>query len=254
MKRIRIVGACLVAVFAFSAVVVSAASANSFAPEFTKCVKAAKAAKGATHKYEGHFNNKECSEPGTEAEGHGKYERTSAVGTEFTGKSKTTTFKVKGAGGKVETITCKKDTVKGVIITQSQTEDTITFEGCTNEKHEACGVGGKIVSPEEYGVLLRFLNEAETETGVFSESPVGPFSCGTESFEVEGGLVGSATSSSKGITFTYAVNGSGEQKNQLFYSEGNPLGPVHLSTEPGEAEATVVGAEALKAKGVYIVV
>ncbi len=254
MKRIRIVGACLVAVFAFSAVVVSAASASSFAPEFAKCVTSAKTAKGSTHKYEGHFNNKACSEPGTEAEGHGKYELASAVGTEFTGKSKKTVLHVVGANGKAEVITCKKDTIKGIVAASNRVSVTITFEGCTNEKKESCGTAGKIESSSGHPIFLEYLNEAETEYGAYSPSPMSSFSCGSESFELEGGLVGTATANGKDVTIAYAVNGSGEQAKRLFYSAGElePVGSLYTEHE-GEHEATVEGMEELKLKSVYIV-
>jgi hypothetical protein len=79
MKRIRIVGLCLIAVFALSAVASSAASAAP--PEFFTCVK-------AVPKNTGNYTEKECFTKASPA-GTGKYERASAVGIKDTSKTKT---------------------------------------------------------------------------------------------------------------------------------------------------------------------
>ena len=81
MKRIKIVGLCLIALFAFSAV----AAASAFAegrPEYKLCAKVAK----VEGKYNGSYSDKGCT---TEATG-GKYEREEvAENTAFTGRSNT---------------------------------------------------------------------------------------------------------------------------------------------------------------------
>ena len=56
MKRIKIVGLCLVAMFAMSALATSAAQAG----EYGKCVKTAK--NPTTKKYEAEYNDKNCQE------------------------------------------------------------------------------------------------------------------------------------------------------------------------------------------------
>jgi len=247
VRQVRILGLALVAVFACTALVAAAASANSFAPEFAKCVKSAKVGK----EYTGKFANKSC----TEATTGGKYELASAEGTAFTGKSKTTTIHAVSAAGKAEVITCKKDSIKGVIVGPSQVSATVTFEDCANENKEPCGTGGKITSPGSYGLLLRWLNEAETEDGALSAAPTGSFSCGSALFELEFALAGTIAANGSTATIAYSVNGSGEQKHQFTYAEGEPNGPYHLFTEVSgiEHEATLVGEEALKMKGVYLV-
>jgi hypothetical protein len=80
MKRIKVVGLSLVAVFALSAI--ASASASAAAPEYQICGKVAKNA--VTKKYEGKFSNKECTATTTE----GKYELTSWTA------AKKTAFKV----------------------------------------------------------------------------------------------------------------------------------------------------------------
>lgn len=245
MRSIRTIGLALVAVFALGALVAASASASSFAPEYAKCVKAPKVNK----KYTGKFGNKSCTEAATE----GKYELESAVGTTFVGKSKKTVLHVVGANGKAEVITCKKDKITGTITRSNGVAVTITFEGCTNEKKESCGTGGTIESSSGHVILLEYLNEAETEYGTFSLSPMVSFSCGSETFELEGLFMGTATANGKAVTFTYAVNGSGEQARRVFYSEGEVQPVGSLSTDEEAHEATIEGVEELKAKGVYIV-
>ncbi len=154
MKRIRLVGLCLVAVFALSAVVVASASASSATPEFFKCVKAAKVGKT----YIGKYTSKECTEA-SKVETGGKYELVSAAATEFTaGKSKKTVLHAQGLGGKKEVITCKKDKSKGVFEETFIEGLTYTLEGCANEAKLACGSGGKIETTT--AALLEWLNEA----------------------------------------------------------------------------------------------
>lgn len=182
MKHLRILGLALVVVCACSAAAAATASASSFAPEFAKCVKAEKVGK----KYTGKFGNKSCTEGATE----GKYELASAVGTEFTGKSKTTTLHAEGVAGKAEVIVCKKDSVKGTVVSSNRLKGAVTFEDCANEKKEKCGSEGKIESSGGYSMFLEHLNEAETEDAAFSEAPMTAFSCGSERFRTRRGSRG----------------------------------------------------------------
>jgi hypothetical protein len=74
MTRVRFAGLCLVAAFALSAIAVASASAE--APEYGRCLTAAKVGK----KYTGKYANSKCVPPKTEAEkkavekGEGKFE------------------------------------------------------------------------------------------------------------------------------------------------------------------------------------
>ncbi len=90
MKRFKIVGLCLIAVFALTAVF--AGSASAAAPEYFTCLK-------ATTKNKGNYSDKECFTPATatpevKESGTGKYER----GAWNAGKK--TTFKGKGKNPK----------------------------------------------------------------------------------------------------------------------------------------------------------
>src|ERR1700692_567708 len=102
MKHVRMLGLCLVAVFAMS-VVVSADAWAEGRPEYKRCAKVAKVEK----KYTGHYSDKACGVSATE----GKYEREEvAAGTEYTSKTKAVTINV---GGKA--VKCKKGVDKGAI-------------------------------------------------------------------------------------------------------------------------------------------
>lgn len=85
MKRIRIVGLCLVAVFALSAVAVSAASAET-APTYKVCAKV---------KETGKFNDKKCSVASKGGKKEGDYELSewsAAKKKAFTGKNGVSTL------------------------------------------------------------------------------------------------------------------------------------------------------------------
>lgn len=131
MKRIRIVGLCLFAVFALSALVASSASAAL--PEFKVCVKAAKVGK----LYTGHYTDKACSKHATapeEAAGKtNKYERASWT------KAKKTTFKGKNVNG-----TPHNNIVNPFGVSKGGPSEPAHIEGtttCTSEK-----VTGKVTS------------------------------------------------------------------------------------------------------------
>jgi hypothetical protein len=137
MKRINVLGLCLVAVFALSAVIASAAFATD--PEYQICGKAAKNGKAYTGKY----SDKACSV--AEPKGEGKYER------EEEAKAKKKAFKGKNEGephnnivnvfgekkgGPTEpaviegTTTCKSEKVAGETTGPKTTTWKTEYKGC----------------------------------------------------------------------------------------------------------------------------
>lgn len=226
MKHIKIVGLCLAAVFAFSAVAAATASASG-RPEFRKC--------GKTPKVEGklptgEFANKEC----TEAQAEGKYRlEAAAEGTSFAGKSKGATFTADK-----KSVTCKKSTSAGSTISRFSADVTITFSKCviTGTK-EPCGTEGTITTgPLEANLF--FANEEEKAAVVGLNDEAGPFAefkCGTETITIEGFLLGTIKTTKKGTTSTFALSG-GKQAVTTVWENGT-LGPVSL--ESGKEEATL---------------
>jgi len=102
MKRIKIVGLCLTAVFAITALSAMAAT-SAYAGEYGVCKKTAKVGKF----YVAHYIDKNCTKHATEAEEKAgktnKYEWESAAGEKSTTTTKTAVLS--SAAGK---ITCKK--------------------------------------------------------------------------------------------------------------------------------------------------
>lgn len=224
-------GLCLVAVFALSAVATASASASG-RPEFKMCVK----------KKDGNYNAGCASHS---AMGKGKAElKEVAAGMKFTSKSKATKIK---ADGKV--VTCSKDTDKGELLDQFTEMVTITFTGCKTGS-TTCGSAGTIKTGLLSGNLY-FINASESERGIaFSNEETGVFAefkCGSETVVLEGDLIGATKNSSKGLTITFAVNGSGEQAHKAVWFSETEIGPIALVS--GEEEATVVGTDEQGPKG-----
>jgi hypothetical protein len=241
MKRIKIVGLCLVAVFAFSAVAAASASASE-RPEYKKCGKAPKV--GKTYPT-GEFSNKECT---TAAPG-GKYRLEEVPAkTAFTSKSKAATLTVAG-----KVVKCKKDTDKGEILEQFSATVQITFEGCAinGNKKEPCGTEGKIET-KLLNVGLYFLNESNTESGVALNAEEGPFAefkCGTETVTIEGYLIGSVKNSKKGETISFVVTG-GKQAHKTVWVFGE-MEPPGLTAGGGEVTLETTDEQGPKGIGVF---
>ncbi len=128
MKRIRIVGLCLVAMFAFSAMVVSVAQAS----EVGICARVEKTGKV----FKGQYLEKGCLEKASneEVEKGGKgnrYEWTSAAGHTYTLKGGTVSLRMPGYTLAAE-ITCKsKSAGTGEWTGQTTGVYTILLHGCT---------------------------------------------------------------------------------------------------------------------------
>jgi hypothetical protein len=125
MRRIKTIGLCLVAVFAFSAMVASAAQAG----EVGECLKLSK---NAEKKYTGKYTDKGCTKEATSAqktEGKvNKYEWSPGVAAKnakFTAVSKKP--HLEGAGGNVE---CAESTVTGEYTGPKTALEQARFTGC----------------------------------------------------------------------------------------------------------------------------
>ncbi len=241
MKSIKIAGPCLVAVFACSAIVAASASGSKpERPEYFKCEKAPK----VSGKYTGEFSNKEC----TKATSDGKYKLTRLAESKeaFTGKSKGATFTF---GGK--TVKCKRDTDKGELDGAVWTYETIIFAGCdvNGKKNEPCE---NITTHRLFGELY-YTSKEETAADidvsggrVFTE-----IKCGTETFVIEGQLVGTVTNSKSGQAITFAINGKGEQAQKQIWEEEEEYGKFTLEYKGKEATLQTTEAEGPKGVGVF---
>jgi hypothetical protein len=247
VRHVRKLGLCLVAVFAIGAL--AAASASAAELEYATCVKATKVGKT----YTGKFNNKTCTE--ANPKGEGKYE-SQPVGEEtpFTSKSKGVTITV---GAKV--VKCKKSTGTGLYTSGPFTEAELTFSSCgvNGSKKEPCQTpasGAGIIKTSAFHTKLEYLNEAETQIGVLLQAfPFAEFTCGAESFELNGRAIGTVTNTSKGVTLSFAANAKNEETLKSFFVEGEELGPFTLFSEPGEVEGSLSIADEQGIKGVSAV-
>ncbi len=179
MKRIRMVGLCLVAMFAFSAMVVSAAQAG----QVGICATVAR-----THKvYKGEYIGKNCLEKASneEVETGGtanRYEWTSAAGHKYTAKGPTVHLRMPGTIN--AEVTCKSSTAEGEWTGPTTGVDTILFHGCklslTGGKCTSEGLSPGEIQTSALDVTLvtypetREQEKLNEETHVVESYPVGP--------------------------------------------------------------------------------
>jgi len=214
MKRIRIMGLCLVAIFAVSAV--AAMSASAAEPSWYECGKAAKVGKFYTGKY----INKTCTEvSGTST---GKYELVPGVG-----KSKN--FKGTGGKGILHNVIPGKGDIKvecasfkdeGVaVMPNAEANVKVSFSKCKSLGAPCASAGAKkeeiktnamagqlgYISKEGTVVGVDLANQAEPGTGMITE-----FECtGVAKVRVHGSVIGVQSGDINAInkvsTVTYAV-------------------------------------------------
>jgi len=207
-RRIRIVGLCLIAVFALSAVVATTAQAGV---ELGKCNKVGATGKGK-QKFKGRYKNKICSAAeggeatpeeigiGGETNKYNWVPGTGGNGT-FTGKGK----EVKITTGQLNLV-CKTSSSTGAIRGAETLEITFKFNKCqqpTNEKKE-CKTHGKekeeIVSDKLLGKLSEgpskepLMTFAHLKSGAANpEEPWMEFECIEKKFTVTQSLGGEST-------------------------------------------------------------
>jgi hypothetical protein len=219
MKRIRIAGLCLVAVFAMSAVAVSSASAL---PTYQVCKKAAV-------KEHGTFNNKNCTGASKGGKKEGDYElgawnqgKEASPKTKNTNGTSTLTSYIKGFGI-VGAVTCTKAKGEGRITGPSTGNVTVTFEKCTSSG-ESCASAGESAGKIKTALLTTTLAENEEKTAVIirvgeAGAPSASFSCGAEKVVTTGTAdgvdTGNVNTFSKDATNTFSVNAGGEQVNTV---------------------------------------
>jgi len=248
MKRIRIVGLCLVAVFALSAVAASSASAFLL-HTYKECAKAVKVGKT----YPGHFTSKECT-LASKVETGGKYELVNPTGKEFTSKSKVSTLYVYipaveaeplNGGAVAGKVTCKTSAGTGKYTSEMLSESVITFKTCTSEGKKCTSAGAPVgdiitfpLSTEPvlwegkyelltYAAAAKKATQAETLAAA-AETPSAIFTCeGLESITTND-VLGSATldnqvavKTSHDVLNVNPANG----KQELNFFESEELGP-----------------------------
>jgi hypothetical protein len=243
MRRIKMMGLCLVAVCALAAVAVSSASAAL--PEFKVCVKAEKVGKA----YNGKYADKECSV--AEPKGEGKYE---LKGWEAAKK-----FGVKGKNG-VSTldsyipeneaepwkggtvagvVSCKSGKSEGEITGPKTTSITVEFKTCTSEGHKCTSPGQKagVIKTRPLIATLGYINKAEKTVGSDVEAAdhgaSAEFSCEVLEIQTVGSVIGVNSGDVNKIsnegTQTFKVNSKGGQEVVFGEFPENPTtGSAHF--------------------------
>jgi hypothetical protein len=207
MKRMRILGLALVAVFALAAMTAAGASASK--PVWKACVKSAKNA--------GEFSDKNCS---VSAGGTGKYNLVAGIGKGkgFKGKGgEATLHNVVPGKGDIKVI-CKSFKDAGSVVAPSGVAKvTSVFSKCTS-LGAPCTSGKKKETIETSSLVgeLGYLNKAHTAAGESLTNEAAPgsgflaqFECeGLAKVRVHGAVIGSLSpfgSISKESTTTFSV-------------------------------------------------
>ena len=253
-RRIRVVGLCLIAVFALSAVVVASAQATV---EIGQCAKIVKSGKV----YKGRYISKSCGnkageEATPEEQGLGgrtnKYEwKPGAAGNgNFSGKGK----EVKLTAGELEVV-CKGSVSTGAIRGQGAGTGTIEskfiFKDCLQPKNEKkkCSTHGKEPGEIETKELVAALEEGPEPAkepqlayvhkgkGNLAEpaEPWVEFECIEKKFTVNGTLVGKDTQTENEMTKRGGVEFSALVGSQELVASF----PSAFSEEPETAPVTL---------------
>ena len=248
MRRIRIIGACLVATLAIGALGAGTASAQ---PTYKTCIK-------ASPKGSGKWNTRTCTGESKGGEREGDYELgawNAGRKTTFTGRAGPFTYYsyIKGFGV-VGTVTCAKAKVAGEITGPSTGTEVITLEKCTTSG-ETCTSAG---APKTGDVVTAVLNTELAELGggavavrvkgvpVFSESK-----CGADEWiisgAIDGDVSGDVNTVSKDLTQDFGVNAGGEQQ---ISEEGDVL--IIKVVGVGEFETGVENTMSIKGEAMEI--
>jgi hypothetical protein len=255
MKRIRIMGLALVALFAMAAVAAASASAT---PTYYECAKVAKVGKFFT----GGYNNSTCTEANAKHEGKFELKEGLAKGKEFKGTGKAATLHTPSAGGEVK---CAASKDAGYAIEHGQDKVVVTFTGCVGLGKKCTSTtpkakkAGEIVTNDLVG-KLGYIHTSPVVVGVSLTGegglPSAEFSCEGLEVVTTGAVIGEISKDvnaiSKESTDSFLVNESGLQAvtsfqggaEEVLESTFNGSGPF----ESGEETTTLNKGEALEIK------
>lgn len=224
MKRIRILGLCLIAAFALSVVASSSAVA---APEYWECHKQ------TVKPYTGKFMDKKCTKAATKAEEEegkkNKYELQPGIlkGKVFKGKGGAATLHTPAVGGEV---TCKSFKDEGKLGSPTTQEKVVSiFIKCVSLGKNCTSPGAKTgeIKTKNLKGVLGTINKVGPKVGVALSAETGSilaeFACEGLEISVTGSVIGEVTPVN---TFTktsndiFTVTGEGFQSVTAF--EGEP--------------------------------
>jgi hypothetical protein len=226
--RLKIMGLCLVAVFAMSAAI--SASASAAAPAFFECAKLT--AKPFTGKYTDKACSKEASKTEQEEGKKNKYELKEGVGAKgkpFKGKGPAATLHTPAVGGEV---TCKSFLDEGTINTPT-TENKVTsvFKTCESLKKKCASPGQKAgtIKTNNLAGELGYISKSPLKVGVLLKPETGTvlaeFNCEGLEIETTGSVIGEQKGDinvfSKTSENVFTINGEGLQSVKNFEGGSN---------------------------------
>jgi hypothetical protein len=245
MKRIRIAGLCLVAMFAMSAV--ASASASAETPEYTykTCTK-------ASPKESGKYNNKTCTIESKGGKKEGDYELTEwnkGKKVTFTGKNGESTLdsyipeseSEPWTGGEVVgKIVCKSGKSKGELTGPKTSTVTVEFKSCSTEGKKCASAGEKAGTIKTFPLTSTLVAGTSGESLSLVEGTSGTsaeFNCEGLEVVTTGDLNG-VNSGNVGVIAkegkqTFSVNAKGGQ--EPVFNQSPPFAAFLLSkiTPPG---------------------
>jgi hypothetical protein len=254
MRRMKMMGLCLVALFALTAVAVSSASAAE--PAFYECHKL------TAKPYTGKYTDKACTKEATAEEKaagkKNKYELQEGIGAKgkgFKGKGGKATLHTPAVGGEV---TCKSFGDSGNITTPTTEGKVISeFKTCESLGKKCSSPGAKagLIKTNPLKGVLGYINKGKKEVGVALSAETGSvlaeFNCEGLEIVTTGSVIGTIAPVdvfTKTETNVFAVNGEGFQAiknfeggaNQELVSKINGSGPFPSGQQ---AEAVNKGEE-----------
>lgn len=208
MKRIRLVGLCVVAVVAMSAAV--AASASASLPERGKCASGTE------------FENKGCTVSGAK----NKFKWVPNVKTAFSMTSGAATIRSSAEAPPVE---CAKSKSKGDFIGPKGSEFAVTFEGCSSAGEKCTGgakaKAGQVITNKLEGII-GFISPGVVGEDVkaVGGGVLASFKCGPNNVEIDGSVIGEIGSGVYNMaasteTLTFREAGGKQEPTKL---EGGP--------------------------------
>jgi len=236
MKRMRIMGLCLAAIFAVSAV--AAVSASAALPEYKTCYKTVKVAK----KYTGSYTDKLCSKAATPTEITEGKKNTYEVGDythslklTFTGKGKKPINRTINPleGDKEEgNVLCKAEAVVGTVIGPKETTFKSTWTGCKGGGTPCQSTGAaseEIKGAQQDGTLL-YLDAAKTKVGIRVKAAVGNV---LAEYECAGGAVKIKATGEVIGEHTGDVNVFSKKNENIFAKGATPAQKYFYEEEQG---------------------
>jgi hypothetical protein len=234
MKRIKVMGLCLVALFALTAAAASSASAAS--PEYKVCAKAAV-------KEGGTFTDKNCTIPAKGKEKNAKYElagiehakKPALKGTN--GASNLYVF-ITGVGVVGET-SCTKAKDTGAFTGPKTTKTVAKFEHCSSSKKVCTSPGAKAGVIETFGLKGELFATGQSATGVAVQITGEGAGGKSAEFNCEGEEI--STTGAVSAELTEAAGKISKTSKNIFAVNSPALGEPTITSPAGPLLTTIVG-------------